>query len=155
MGVTYGSDHKSLNCRYATGASFSDSDIDDGIVMILTGDALEGDDGWPRPPANKIPTRTGAAGDPFGVLFSFENPGTVGSRAPSGAGIAVVIYEGITKAKKTAAPARDDVGKYVAVDATTTTADPGAVTTSNTQSRGLVVGISGTDADDHLIVLWG
>ena len=148
--MAYGSIEETINCRY-TGTDFTIADVDAGVVAQVA-DAAAADNGWARPRIIKAPTGTGVTGNMLGVVQTVEVPST-SNRAPSGTRICAVAYQGILKTKKTEDPEAADVGKYVALD-TTAGRTAGGVTTSDTASNGLVVGITGTESTDFLIVKW-
>ena len=148
-------------CRY-DGTEFTSADNNMGIVVRVTaGVGLTSDYGWGRPYVEKLGAGTGGttpgtAGDIYGVAQTVETPSGQ-ARAPSGERLVSVATRGILKTKKVSAPVLADIGKKIAVETATANLDPGGVDTVNadaTPGRGVVVGITGTGADDFLLVDW-
>ena len=143
-----------VTVRY-TGTNLTAADNNMGQVVRITG-GTAGDNNWARPTVDKLPAGSGSTdGDLYGVVQTVETPSGQ-SRAPSGERVASVATRGILKTKKTVPPALTDIGLAIGVDSAGTK-DNGGVTTAaatSDNSRGIVVGITGTGADDFLLVDW-
>ena len=159
--------HENINsyglrtCRYA-GTDLSAADSNMGQVVRVTAGAGQASDyGYGRPTVAKLAAGSGGSGgspgDMYGVVQTVEVPSS-GSRAPSGTRITSVATKGILKTKKTSDPALTDIGLQVIVDTTTSGAAAGGVNTAALSTavtpRGIVVGITGTTANDFLLVDW-
>ena len=143
-----------VNFTY-NGTDLARSDQADGIVVKVVGGTAQYNNSV-TPRVEKLASGSQAGQQHMaGVIQTVEEAGS--TRFPSGVRSGTYKTSGVLKTKKTTgAPALTDIGGIIQPD-DTVGSDAGGVkvdTAATATGRGLVVGITGTDATDHLLVDW-